>query len=231
MPALRLRHCPAELSWEIDRFGVTFTETRGVAMDLQLVARFVVAACSLTLLAVGVGVLLWEATRRRSEPVARDHGLLATVNFVGILGFVAVGLASTATMVATLDRLAEPVDSAARVLGIIALAAAGLLALWGLVSIGDQMASQAEIRAETELVTTGAFGLVRHPLYLSILLLWAGASVALLSWGVAACTVALVPLFVARSRLEERLLVDHFGDSYRRYAAQVPMLIPFRRPR
>lgn len=195
-------------------------------MDLQLMARVVVSASAVALLAVGLGVLAWEATRSAGEAARRDTGPLALVNFVGILGFVGVGLVTAVTMLGTFDPLPEPLDAVARLVGIVAVIAAGLLALWGLRSIGGEMSSQAEVRADTELVTTGAFGLVRHPLYLSILLLWAGASVALLSWFMAACTIALVPPFVARSRLEERLLVDHFGDTYRRYADRVPMLLP-----
>ena len=195
-------------------------------MDLEFVARLVVGASAVALLAVGLGVLVWEARRSAGEPVRRDTGPLALVNFVGILGFAGVGFATAATMLGTLGPLPEPLDAIARLVGIVAVVAAGLLALWGLRSIGGEMSSQAEVRADTELVTTGAFGLVRHPLYLSILLLWAGSSVALLSWFMAACTIVLVPPFVARSRLEEKLLVDHFGDAYRRYADRVPMLLP-----
>ncbi|MBP1705124.1 MAG: isoprenylcysteine carboxylmethyltransferase family protein [Chloroflexi bacterium] len=196
-------------------------------MDLQLLARLVVGASAVSLLIVGLGVLAWEAKRSAGTPVRRDSGPLALVNFVGILGFVAVGLVSAVTLLGVLDPLPEPLDAIARLVGIAAVMAAGLLALWGLRSIGGAMSSQAEIRTDTRLVTTGAFGLVRHPLYLSIILIWAGASVALLSWFMAACTIVLVPLFVARSRLEERLLVDHFGDEYRRYAERVPMLVPW----
>jgi len=195
-------------------------------MDLVLVARVVVAAASLSLLAVGLGVLVWEAARRRSAPLARERGPLALVNYVGILGFVGVGLWSALTSVGCLPSSGEPVDGLARVVGVVLVWAAGLLALWGLQSIGGQMSSEAEVRADTELITSGAFALVRHPLYLSILLLWAGAAIALLSWPMAACTVVLAPMFAARSRLEERILVDHFGDAYLRYADRVPMLLP-----
>jgi hypothetical protein len=74
--------------------------------------------------------------------------------------------------------------------------------------MGRQMSSQAEVRPDTELVTGGAFRLIRHPLYLSILLLWAGGALALLSWGLALCTLILLPLFVARSRLEIFVATD-----------------------
>lgn len=210
---------------------VLLTAMAEAVMDPVYVARLVVAGSALSLLAVGLGVLTWEATRSRPEPVRREGGPLAAVNFVGILGFVGVGLASAVTQLGTFEAVSEPIDTIVRIAGVVGVVGAGLLATWGLRSIGRDISSRAEVRSGTSLVTTGAFALVRHPLYLSLVLLWAGASIALLSWFMALCTIALVPAFVARARLEERLLVDHFGDAYRRYAARVPMLLPLPRGR
>ncbi len=195
-------------------------------LDIVIVARFVVLACAVSLLAVGLGVLGWEWRQARGPAVEHEGGVLAAVNYSGILGFVFVGGASAIWIVGTLPDPAEPVNAAVRLVGIVALAAAGLLAAWGLVSIGRDMASAPEVRADTSLVTSGAFAYVRHPLYLSILLLWAGGALALVSWVLALGFVALVPMFVARCRLEERLLVAHFGAAYVAYAARVPMLVP-----
>jgi protein-S-isoprenylcysteine O-methyltransferase Ste14 len=83
-----------------------------------------------------------------------------------------------------------------------------------------------EVRPDTELVTTGAFAMVRHPLYDSILLLWAGGTLALLNCVLGAGFVALIPAFYLRARAEEALLTRHFGDAYTTYAARVPMLLP-----
>lgn len=193
---------------------------------MEFVARCAVVASSVALLAVGVAVLVFEQTRSRPDPVERDTGPLASINFVGILGFVVAGLVSAFSTLGTISPPPEPTDTIARAVGILGLWMAGLLAVWGLRSIGRQMSSQAEVRADTRLVTSGAFALVRHPLYLSILLLWASGALALLSWAMALCWLVLVPLFVARSRLEERLLIQHFGSDYIAYAARVPMLLP-----
>lgn len=195
-------------------------------MTGELAARFVVAVAAAGLLVAGLTVLVLELRSKRPDPVERDTGPLATVNFVGILGFVGVGLGTAIWMLGTIPSLPGWLDATIRVGGIVLLGVAGLLAGWGLWSIGRQMSSQAEVRPDTELVTDGAFRVVRHPLYLSILLLWAGGALALASWFMAACTVALVPLFVARSRLEERILMRHFGGAYGAYMASVPMLLP-----
>ncbi|HEX7544145.1 MAG TPA: isoprenylcysteine carboxylmethyltransferase family protein [Candidatus Limnocylindrales bacterium] len=195
-------------------------------MTVELAARALVLACALSLLAVGMGVLAFEELSRRPEPVERERGPLALVNFVGIIGFIVVAIPSAVAMVATLQALAEPADAAIRLVGIALLLASGLFEVWGIRSMGRQMASAAEVRPDTVLVTGGAFGVVRHPLYLSVLLLWAGGALSLLSWAMAVAWLLLVPAFVARARVEERLLSRHFGEAYSAYAARVPMLLP-----
>jgi len=83
-----------------------------------------------------------------------------------------------------------------------------------------------EKREKPGVVRKGVFGLVRHPIYLAELLLYAGMlllSLSLLAAGVA----ILAALFLHRiSRYEEKLLVERFGEEYRTYMADVPMWIP-----
>ena len=193
---------------------------------LELAARVVVIACALSLLTFGLAILAIERMSRRSTPVERETGPLALVNYVGIIGFVVVSLASAVTMIGTIPAPAGPPHVAVVVLGIVPLAVAGFLSVWGYRSLGREFASDAEVRTDTVLITQGAFGLVRHPMYLAILLLWAGSAIALLSPLMALCWLVLVPAFVARSRAEERLLTRHFGSAYDAYAAHVPMLVP-----
>ena len=195
-------------------------------LTLELVARLVVIASALSLLAFGLAILMVERLSRRSAPVEQETGPLVLVNYVGIIGFVVVGLVSAVTMLGTIPAPAGPLHAAAVVVGIVLLAVAGFFAVWGYRSLGRDFSSEAEVRTDTVLVIHGAFGLVRHPMYLAVLLLWAGSALALLSPLMALCWLALIPAFVARSRAEERLLTRHFGSAYDAYAARVPMLVP-----
>ncbi len=84
----------------------------------------------------------------------------------------------------------------------------------------------ARIEQGHQLCTSGAFRLVRHPIYLSLDLLALGTFL----W-VPGPIVLVGAILVAvggdlRARTEERLLVAVFGDEYRDYQRRVPRTIP-----
>ncbi len=76
-----------------------------------------------------------------------------------------------------------------------------------------------QIRKDHRLVTAGVYELVRHPMY-SAHLLWAAAQLLLLQNAIAgpAFLVASLPLYAARIPREEEMMLDQFGDEYRRHA-------------
>jgi protein-S-isoprenylcysteine O-methyltransferase Ste14 len=82
-----------------------------------------------------------------------------------------------------------------------------------------------------KLVTSGAYGVCRNPIYASLgLFILPGLSLASGTWVylvVAAVLCLGVRIFI---RKEERDLLRVFGDEYRRYAARVHRLIPFVKP-
>jgi protein-S-isoprenylcysteine O-methyltransferase Ste14 len=76
------------------------------------------------------------------------------------------------------------------------------------------------------LTVRGAYRMVRHPLYLSMLMVvWAYP---VLSYDRLLFNVSWTVWVVFATRLEERDLVTAFGDPYREYQSRVPMLLPWR---
>ena len=78
-----------------------------------------------------------------------------------------------------------------------------------------------------ELVTTGIYGYIRHPMYSSLLLLAWGVFFKAPSWPGLALAAAATGSLVATAKAEERENVRFFGPSYESYMKRTKMFIPF----
>ena len=93
--------------------------------------------------------------------------------------------------------------------------------------LGQNWSGTVTIKDNHELITTGPYAIVRHPIYSGLLLAFVGSAIARGEWrGVVA--VALVWWsFWRKSRIEELWMFQQFGDAYERYRRHVAALIPF----
>lgn len=94
-------------------------------------------------------------------------------------------------------------------------------------SLGRNLTDTASTRAEATLVVDGPYRRMRHPYYTAAALLIAGTTL-LSADGLIAATGALVLiLLAARTPLEERMLVERFGEAYRAYQARTKRFWPW----
>jgi len=99
-------------------------------------------------------------------------------------------------------------------------------AIWARVFIGRNWGTPMMQKAEPELVTSGPYHLVRHPIYSGILVAGIGTAVAL-SW-LWLTPVALAGVyFLYSATVEERDLTRQFPDDYPGYKRSTKMLVPF----
>jgi protein-S-isoprenylcysteine O-methyltransferase Ste14 len=93
--------------------------------------------------------------------------------------------------------------------------------------LGRNWSVTLEIRDRHALVSSGVYRYVRHPMY-SAFWLWAVAQALLLPNWIAgpAGLVGFGTLFFLRIRREEELMVETFGDEYRRYMARTSRIVP-----
>jgi protein-S-isoprenylcysteine O-methyltransferase Ste14 len=104
------------------------------------------------------------------------------------------------------------------------LSAVGVaMAIGARVSLGaGWVASGAEKR---ELITTGPYAFVRHPLYGGLLLVMVGSALGQsVLWLLP--LVVYGPRFFTSARYEEQLLIEQFSDQYRDYRRRTRMLVP-----
>jgi protein-S-isoprenylcysteine O-methyltransferase Ste14 len=103
--------------------------------------------------------------------------------------------------------------------------------VWARVHLGRNWSGIVTLKEGHELVTTGPYAWARHPIYTGLLVAIVGSAAARGDWrGVLAVALAWAALW-RKLRLEERWMLELFGDRYRAYALRVPALIPFARPR
>jgi protein-S-isoprenylcysteine O-methyltransferase Ste14 len=81
-------------------------------------------------------------------------------------------------------------------------------------------------RQKSGVIRTGVFSFVRHPIYLSEILLYLGFL--LLNTSLAAIVIWIIGIGFLHyiSRYEEKLLLARYGEEYKRYMAEIPMWIP-----
>jgi protein-S-isoprenylcysteine O-methyltransferase Ste14 len=111
-------------------------------------------------------------------------------------------------------------------IGLVMFAVGLGFAIWARVHIGRNWGTPMSQKEEPELVTSGPYRLVRHPIYSGILLAGVGTAVAL-SW-VWLIAVALAGVYFLYSAIvEERYLTEQFPDAYPTYKRSTKMLVPF----
>jgi protein-S-isoprenylcysteine O-methyltransferase Ste14 len=94
------------------------------------------------------------------------------------------------------------------------------------VHIGRNWGTPMTQKNEPELVTSGPYRLVRHPIYSGIILAGIGTALGL-SWFWLIAVVLAGVYFIYSATVEERYLTEQFPDEYPAYKRSTKMLVPY----
>lgn len=114
-----------------------------------------------------------------------------------------------------------------QIVGVILLIISTCFTLWSRWVLGEMWATDAAVKNEHQLVTSGPYRITRHPIYTGILGMILG-SLFSLSQSIMFFLVFFIVLifFINRMNNEEQLMVMTFGEQYIQYKNRVPRLIP-----
>ncbi|WP_439894007.1 methyltransferase family protein (plasmid) [Ralstonia sp. 25C] len=121
---------------------------------------------------------------------------------------------------------AEPVFGVLQWSGLAVVVAGLLFSVWGRVHLGTNWSVSVTLKDDHELVRSGPYALVRHPIYSGCLAALAGAAMIRGEWFAGLGLVLIFLSLAYKVRLEERWLSEHFGEPYRAYRRQVRALVP-----
>ena len=102
-----------------------------------------------------------------------------------------------------------------------------LFAVWARQHLGNNWSSAVTIRQGHELITTGPYAMVRHPIYTGILAGFLGTAIALAQVRGAVGLALIFLVLWAKLRLEEEWMRSRFGETYAAYAHHTAALVPY----
>jgi protein-S-isoprenylcysteine O-methyltransferase Ste14 len=107
------------------------------------------------------------------------------------------------------------------------LAVAGLLfACWARSILGSNWSAVVQVKQDHELIESGPYRYVRHPIYTGLLLALAGTALLLGEWRAVLGFVIMFVSFWRKLRLEEAWLREYFGPAYGEYMQRVKAIVP-----
>ncbi len=171
----------------------------------------------------------WWVSSCKVKPAVRRESLSSRLSHGLPLALAALCLLARIAPIPALQDRVLPATPGLSVLAAVLTAAGLLFSVWARWSLGANWSASVTIKDRHELVTNGPYGVVRHPIYTGMLLALLGSALAVGEWR-AVFALALAALALGRKRrLEERWMLQQFGEAYRTYARTVPALIPFLR--
>ena len=150
-----------------------------------------------------------------------DPGCFTAFRFLSAV----ISFSATASQVGSRNVLSQEtfwIDSLA-----ILITAAGIgLAIWARFYLGDNWSSAVSIKVDHQLIRTGPYAWVRHPIYTGILLGMIGTALARREPRGVFRVVLLGIGFWIKSRMEEGFMSKTFGEEYEVYSRSTGALIP-----
>jgi len=180
----------------------------------------IIAACWLTFL----GYWLVSAARvktiaeRQSLPSALAHRIP-----VGIGWFLIVFRRLPPPM----NQLLTPHTDLMLVTGAVVCVLGLLVTIWARRTLAGNWSNDVTFKENHELIRTGPYRFVRHPIYTGLLVMCLGTAI---ERGLLRCWLGLIVIgigFWIKLSQEERLMLRHFPDQYPLYQKQVKALVPW----
>lgn len=108
----------------------------------------------------------------------------------------------------------------------IALSGFGLLQ-WAQKPLGENWSDRAHLGAGHQLVVSGPYQYVRHPIYASFLLILGSTVLVTANWFIGSTWIMMMVLDIrSRIEIEEQLMIARYGDQYLDYMSRTGRILP-----
>ena len=154
------------------------------------------------------------------EPARRRFGT------VGVLLAAAFLMFARRVNLGVLSRRFMPEGEAIKAVSVVLVAGGVAISIWARRHIGQYWSARVALKEDHQLIQSGPYARVRHPIYSGILLAMIGTGLFVGEWRALLGVLLLFTAHWQKARREEKLLGIQFGSAYEEYCGRTGSLIP-----
>lgn len=169
----------------------------------------------------------WWIASWNVKRTLRRESLRARALYAGPLTIAALLLTLPAIPIAVRDGRFVPATTLWFWVGATLTASGLLFSVWARRHLGANWSGSVTIKHDHELICSGPYAFVRHPIYSGLLLAFFGCALARGEWWTLLAVLFVLWSLWWKLRIEEKWMTERFGDAYTVYRNRVAALIPF----
>jgi protein-S-isoprenylcysteine O-methyltransferase Ste14 len=166
-----------------------------------------------------VGALKTRATRERESAASRIAILLIEVTGYGLIFSPSAGIGFLGTRFI-------PRTMVSAIVGVVLTWSGIGLAIWARYHLAEYWSARITIKEDHELIRTGPYAHLRHPIYSGLVLATIGSTVVIDEWRCVFGVCLVLTGYCLKARKEETMLSQQFGDAFREHQKHTGFLIP-----
>ena len=174
-------------------------------------------------------LVYWMAMALGNKRVVRKQSFIGRVVQIAVGGFAFMLLWGQVFPTGPLARRVIPFSAAWIAIGLLLTCAGIGFAVWARVTLGKNWSGIVTVKQDHQLIRTGPYALVRHPIYSGLLLAIVGTAISLGKVRGFLAVLVILTGWWLKWRAEESFMLQEFGAEYEQYRRQTPALIPFAR--
>jgi protein-S-isoprenylcysteine O-methyltransferase Ste14 len=170
--------------------------------------------------------IYWTISALRVKRTKVQEDLGGRLLHISLMGLAFLFLFSHRLDLGFLGQRFAPASDWLRTSGIVLTFVGAGIAIWARYSLGQYWSARVTLKVDHQLIRSGPYAWVRHPLYSGLLLAMAGSALVAGEWRAVVGFLLGLMEFSRKAAKEEVLLASEFGDQYQEFRKRTGFLAP-----